>query len=142
MKNLIKSIIFSFCLILVFTSCYFFYTAEDNYILVDSKYYLFKDYDSMCEVAPALINSSFTEWHLNSNKFKQKLEKYYGNIDIHTYSVTELNTYSDSTNTYNYCIYKSSGETFSSGTSSISISGTFFVITDKANSISTVFYLN
>nr|MCR5189141.1 hypothetical protein [Treponema sp.] len=124
-------------------------TAEDNYIKVTPDYgdsstsyvcYLFKDYDSLLEAAPTIINNTFTDWYLNNNKLKQKIEKYKGNIDYHTLSNTKIEDKSDSSTSYNYALFQDSHSTLSKGDSSINIDGTYFIISDYNSQTSTVLY--
>lgn len=134
---------------ILFTSCYFFTSAEDTYIEVTPSSsdtsstftcYLFEDYDSLLQAAPEIINDTFTDWYLNSGKLSNKIKKYRGNIDYHSDSNTKMEEYSSSSTSYIYCLYQDKNSTLSSGSSSLSISGTYFIISDYNSQVSTVLY--
>lgn len=166
-KKIVSAILLS--LLFLFTSCYFFTSAEDSYITVDpnadtsssnststkkinlsstsstftNKYYLFEDYDSMVEITVLVINKIFTTWHFNKTKFNVRYEKYHSNVDFDTDSKTTIEDNSTEI-FYRYCVFIGKGSrTFSSGDDkTITVSGTYFLITDYDEQTSTLFYTN
>lgn len=129
----------------------FFTTAEDKYIIapyseeeekasVSYVCYLFQDYDSLLEASPAIINTAFSDWYLNKEKLDQKINKYKGNITYHSISATKMEENSNSAVTYYYSLFQGANETLTSDSTTISISGTYFIISDYSSNTSTVLY--
>ena len=150
MKKLV-GILFLVLFTSMFTACYFFTTAEDKYIIapyseeeekarVSYVCYLFQDYDSLLEASPAIINTAFSDWYLNKEKLDQKIIKYKGNITYHYISAAKMEENSNSAVTYYYSLFQGAKETLTSDSSTISISGTYFIISDYSSKTSTVLY--
>ena len=65
--------------LLILTSCWISPNTKD-YEIIDGIYY-FYDYETMKSVIVPKINSSFTDWHWNSEMFDQKYKEYLGNMN-------------------------------------------------------------
>ena len=94
----------------------------------------------MLEASPAIINTAFSDWYLNKEKLDQKINKYKGNITYHSISAAKMEENSNSAVTYYYSLFQGAKETLTSDSSNISISGTYFIISDYSSKTSTVLY--
>ncbi len=154
MKRALIKFFFLILFTFLFTSCYFFTTAEDKYFIASYseaeekanasyKCYLFQDYDSLLEASPTIINTAFSDWYLNKEKLAQKIDTYRGNISYHSLSAEKMDENSNSTVSYLYSLYQDENETLTkTDSSTIKVSGTYFIISDYALQTSTVLYKN
>lgn len=132
-------IIFSLFSSIFFSSCYFMDTAQNQYIQLNESIYVFYNSDAMIETLLPLINKSYTSWHWNRNKFVDRYNKYYSNVELEE-------EYYELAKRYNspFCVYIGRGSrTFNEDSETrkkFTISGTYYLITENVNGISTVFY--
>lgn len=132
---------FNTILILFFSlqlfSCYFKITTEEDYKVIDEKYYLFNDMETLKIIIIPLINKSFTDWYYYSDKFDEKYDKYYDNIEPDSNSKKYMEEEG-----YSYCVYIGKGSAVTKEKVPHHISGTFYQITERETNISTVFFKN
>ncbi len=62
-----------------FSACWIHEIPED-YELIDDIYY-FDSYDSMVSVIVPMMNKTFTTWHYNKTKFKERYNYHKNNIE-------------------------------------------------------------
>ena len=100
----------------------------------------------MVEIIVPIINKTFTDWHWNKTKFNERYKKYYKNVVVDTTSCALIEANS-SEKTYHYSVLVGKGieifETDDKSTSNmetITVSGTYFLITDYDSQSSVLFY--
>lgn len=136
MKKLIKVISILF-ISLFLTSCYFKITTEDDYKIIDNSYYLFDDMETLKIIIIPMINKTFTDWHWYDEKFDEKYDLYYGNINPNENSKRYMEE-----EDYSYCVFLGKGSAVTNEQVPHHISGSFFQITERETGISTVFFKN
>lgn len=123
----------------IFSSCYFMDTAQNQYQQIDESTYVFYNSDAMIETLIPLINKSFTAWHWNRTKFVDRYYEYYSNVDLDE-------KYFEMAKLYNcpFCVYIGKGtKTFNENSETrkkFTVNGTYYLITENVNGISTIFY--
>ena len=120
--------------LLILTSCWISPNTKD-YEIVEGIYY-FHDFETMKSVIIPKINSSFTDWHWNSDTFDKKYDEYLGNIN---YNEDDRKYLKDSD--YYYAVRNSKSGNKVQTKQKKTISGEYFWITEK-NGNAVVFYQN